>query len=69
MERGDINLDWFKYGNNFTTNATTNAYCNISGLFGDKVETHSTGVNFDDVMDNVVADVLYVELSSERIKE
>ena len=64
-ERGDVNfMDWFKYGNNFTTNTTTNAYCNVSGLFGDKVETHCTGVEFDDVMDNVVADVEYVELES-----
>ena len=63
MERGDINLDWFKYKNYFTTNVNTNAWATVEG-FG-----FTQKINEDDYLNNVVADVTdsYKELSSERI--
>lgn len=56
-------MDWDKYSNYFTTNANPNTWATVEG-FGSKFETHNTGVEFDDIMDNVVADVEYVELES-----
>lgn len=63
MERGDINLDWFKYNNYFTTNANTDAWVDTKG-FG-----FTQKINENDYPINVVADVTdsYKELSSERI--
>ena len=72
MERGDINLDWFKYNNCFTTNVNTAYALNEDEVISFNKEFNKESYDreyngkfeSEDIMDNVVADVEYVELES-----